>query len=168
MSMEQIYSVILVTFRYRKSLFVFIIAATIFFTLFIAIPVWTTPANTLSFQLNIFRTQDYVLMIFLAILTGFTMALQVYSYKLKKAKQVLSQSVLQSTASGGLGIFGSIIGTATCASCLATLFGLIGLGTGSVFFVLKNQTLFLLGAVITMFFSLYFSARKINKLCNSC
>lgn len=163
-------SAIAAALRDKKSLFAFIIAATAFFALFIAIPVWTIPANTLFFQLKTFRTQDYVLMTLLAILAGLTVALQVYGYKLKKSKQALSQSVLQSAASGGLGIFGAIVGSsaATCASCLASLFGLIGLGAGSVFFVLENQTPFLSGAVVAMFISLYFSARKINKVCNSC
>lgn len=165
--MKQMYSAILIALGDRKSVFVFITAAIIFLALFIAIPVWTVPANTLSFQLNIFRTQDYVLMMFLAILVGLNIALRVYAYKLKRA-QALSQAVLAGSASGGLGIFGAIAGTAICASCLATLFGVVGLGTGSVFFVLNNQTYFLLGAAVAMLVSLYFSARKINRVCASC
>jgi len=161
------YSAVSMALRDRKSLFVFIVSTTAFSVLFIAIPVWTTPSNTLSFQLQIFRVQDYILMISLAILTGLNITLQVYGLRLKKAK-ALSQSVLVGSTSGGLGIFGAMVGTATCASCLAFLLGLVGLGAGSVFFVLENQILFLVGAVVIMFVSLHFSARKINKICNSC
>lgn len=164
------YSAISTALRDRKSLFAFIVSAAAFSALFIAIPVWTTPSNTLSFQLKILRTQDYILMIFLAIIAGLNIALQVYGYKLKKAETLshLSQSVLTGSTSGGLGIFGSIAGTATCASCLASLLGLVGLGTGSVFFVLKNHMLFLVGAAVVMLVLLYFSARKINKVCSTC
>lgn len=161
------YSAVSMALRDRKSLFVFIVSTTAFSVLFIAIPVWTTPSNTLSFQLQIFRVQDYILMISLAILTGLNITLPVYGHRLKKAK-ALSQSVLVGSTSGGLGIFGAMVGTATCASCLAFLLGLVGLGAGSVFFVLENQILFLVGAVVIMFVSLHFSARKINKICNSC
>jgi len=67
-----------------------------------------------------------------------------------------------------MGIFGTVVGAAACASCLASLFGLIGLGTGSVFFVLQNQIYFFLGAIIAMLISLYFAARKVKRACDKC
>lgn len=165
--MKQIYSAISIALRDQKLLFIFAITSAIFFALFITIPVWTIPANTLSFQLKTFRTQDYFLMTFLSLVVGLNLVLQIYSLRQRKNKD-LPQSVLQSTASGGLGVFGAIIGTATCVSCLASLFALVGLGTGGVFFVLQNQTLFLLVAVLVILVSLYFAAKKVNKVCNSC
>ena len=94
--------------------------------------------------------------------------MQAYIWKKQKERRDISQSVVQGTVSGAMGIFGTVVGTAACASCLASLFGLIGLGTGSVFFVLQNQIYFLLGAIIAMLISLYFAARKVNKVCTSC
>lgn len=138
-----------------------------FFALFIVIPLITIPGNDLMFQLKIFRISDYFLMIFLAILVGLNLALQVYSFKQKRARNI-TQSVAGGAISGVSGIFGAIVGTAACASCLASLFGLVGLGTGSLFFVLKNQQLFLFGAITFMLISLYFAARKVNKVCISC
>ena len=142
--------------------------AVAFFALFIAIPVLTIPGNNVAFQLSIFGTWDYALMIFLALLVGLNLTLQVYSFRQKQDAKKFSQSVVSGTVSSLSGIFGTVVGTAACASCLASLFGLIGLGTGSVFFVLKNQSYFLLGAILLMLLSLYFVAQKINKVCNSC
>jgi len=101
-------------------------------------------------------------------LVGLNLALQVYSFKQRGGTQKIPQSVMGGTVSGLSGIFGAVVGTAACASCLASLFGIIGLGTGSVFFVLKNQSYFLIGAIAVMLISLYFAARKINKICQSC
>jgi len=161
--MENIYLAIKTVLRARISLLIFVVVAIVFFGLFVVIPVATIPGNTILFQLSIFRTQDYALMIFLAILTGLNFAMQVFSWRQGRAR---SQAVTQGAASGLLGVFGAVVGTAACASCLASLFALIGLGTGSVFFVLKNQSLFLGGAILLMLIAIYLSAKKVNKLCN--
>lgn len=106
-------------------------------------------------------------MLFLSILAGLNFALYWFALKQRKSRGI-TQSVAGGAASGIAGIFGAMVGTATCASCLAALFGVIGLGTGSVFFVLKNQSDFLLGAIALMLISIYFAARKVNKVCDSC
>jgi hypothetical protein len=166
--MKNIYLAIRTVFGERKYFLVFILLSVIFFSLFIVIPLITIPGNDLMFQLHIFRTRDYSLMAFLAILVGTNLALQVYNWQKQRVKQKLSRAVTKGVSSGVFGIFGAVVGTAACASCLASLFSFIGLGTGSVFFVLKNQTLFLLGAIVAMLVSLYFVSRKINKMCHSC
>jgi hypothetical protein len=166
--MQPIYFAIKQIIKKPSYLFLCVGIAVAFFALFIAIPVFTIPGNNLVFQLSIFRTQDYALMIFLAVLVGLNIAMQAYIWKKQRERGDISQSVVQGTVSGAMGIFGTVVGTAACASCLASLFGLIGLGTGSVFFVLKNQPYFLLGAVLLMLISLYFVAIKINRVCNSC
>lgn len=66
------------------------------------------------------------------------------------------------------GIFAAVVGTASCLSCLVALLGLVGLGVGSALFILKNQSYFLLGAIALMLISLYFAARKVDRVCNSC
>lgn len=165
--MNQIYLSISRTLKDKVSLAILIISASSLLILFIAIPVFTIPGNTLQFQLKTFRTQDYTLMLFLSVLAGLNFALYWFALKQRKSRGV-TQSVAGGTASGIAGIFGAMVGTATCASCLAALFGLVGLGTGSVFFVLKNQSYFLLGAIVLMLISIYFAARKVNKVCDSC
>lgn len=167
--MQQIYSAIRMVLKDRASLLVCMISAIVSLAIFIALPISTIPGNTLVYQLKIFRAQDYFLMLLLSILIGLNFALQAYGMKRRKINAgAVPQTVAGGMASGIIGMFGAMVGTATCASCLAFLFGLVGLGAGSVFFVLKNQVYFLSGSILAMIISLYFAARKVNKICNTC
>lgn len=166
---QQIYSAINKSLKDRGSFLVCTISAIIALAIFIALPIVTVPGNTLLYQLKIFRAQDYFLMLSLSILIGLNFALQIYGVKQQRITAGdVPQTVARGMMSGIIGMFGAMVGTATCASCLAFLFGLIGLGTGSVFFVLKHQIYFLGGSVLAMLISLYFAARKVNKICDTC
>jgi len=145
-----------------------VLIAVVFFGLFVYIPIATIPGNSLEFQLSIFSQKDYILMLLLAILVGLNFSLQIYSFNKQKEQYELVRSTGQVAVSGISGVFGSVVGTAACASCLTFLFGLIGLGTGSVFFVLNYQPYFLIGAIILLLISLYFASRKINGICERC
>jgi len=147
---------------------IFAITTIAFFGLFIAIPLVTIPGNDLMFQLKIFRTRDYFIMAFLAMLVGLNVVFQIHTFQQKREKKNLAQSTTAGATTGIIGVFAGVVGTAACASCLASLFGLVGLGTGSVLFILKNQSYFLLGAIALMTVSLYFAAKKVNKTCDSC
>ena len=70
---------------------------------------------------------------------------------------------------GGLGaLFAGIVGTAFCASCLAPLFAIFGIGFGGVIFVLEYRFYFVAGITLLMLITIYLTARKINKVCISC
>jgi len=166
--LQQIYSAIRQMFGERKYVFIVLLFALFFFGLFVFIPVVTIPGNTLAFQLSIFRMQDYFLMVFLAFLVGVNFSMNIYAWRKQRQSVNISKSAASGTAAGFGGSFAAIVGTATCASCLVYLFGIVGLGIGSVAFVLKYQTFFLFGAIALVVISLYFTARKINKVCNSC
>lgn len=167
--MQLIYSAVSKSLKDGVSLLICVLSAIISFAIFIALPVFTVPGNTLFYQLKIFRVQDYFLMISLAILIGLNFALQAYGMRQQRmSANRATKSVAGGMMSGIIGMFGAMVGTATCASCLAFLFGLIGLGAGTVFFVLQNQVYFLSGSVLAMFVSLYFASRKVNKICDSC
>jgi len=166
--MKQIYLAAINVFKERNYFLAFALIAILFFGLFVFIPVVTIPGNDLRFQLSIYSQRDYILMFLLAILVGLNFSLQIYTFKKQKEQHDFFNSAGQVAVSGVSGMFGAIVGTAACASCLAFLFGLIGLGTGSVFFVLNNQTYFLVGAIALMLVSLYFTARKVNGICEKC
>lgn len=166
--MKQIYLAIINVFKERNYFLAFLLISIVFFGLFIYIPVVTIPGNDLGFQLSIYSQRDYILMFLLAVLVGLSVSLQVYIFRKQKEERNLAQSTGQIAVSGISGVFGAIVGTAACASCLAFFLGLIGLGTGSVLFVLNNQSYFLTGAVIIMLISLYFTARKVNDVCETC
>lgn len=159
--LRQIYLPISTILKEKRYFLVFLIIAVIFFGLFIIIPVITIPGNSLAFQLEIFRSRDYILMFLLAILVGLNFSMNIYAWKKSKQSADISQSAASGATAGFGGAFAAIVGTAACASCLAFLFGIMGLGIGSVAFVLKYQTFFLLGAIALVLFSLYFTARKV-------
>lgn len=139
-----------------------LVLSLLFFGVFITLPVLTIPGNTLSYQLSLFRIQDYALMVILALLIGLNVTLRIYAMRQKDA---LVSSV-QGSFSGLAATFAAIVGTATCSSCLASLFLLLGLGTGAAFFVLEHQTIFLAGAILLVLASLYFSLQKAVGLCS--
>lgn len=168
MPIKQIYCAVSQTFKDKKSLTIFIASTLILLALLIAIPIWTIPGNTIEFQLKIFTVKDYVLMTTLAILAGLNFALYWYGLQLKKKGLAVTKSVAGVAVAGVAGIFGAIVGTAACASCLVSLLAIIGLGAGSTFFILENQSYFLLGAIGVMLASLYFAIRKVNGICKSC
>ena len=152
----------------KSRVLIFAITTIAFFSLLIALPLVTIPGNDLMFQLKIFRERDYFIMAFLAILVGLNVVFQIYTFQQKREQKNLAQSATAGATTGITSIFAGVVGTAACASCLVSLFGLIGLGTGSVLFVLQNQSYFLIGAIALMLVSLYFATRKINQVCTSC
>lgn len=136
--------------------------------LFVLIPVLSIPGNDLVFQLSIFRWQDYLLMLILAFLVGLNFSMNLYWQRKQKKLAGISKPTASGATVGISGAFAAIVGTATCASCLASLFAFFGLGMGSVAFVLQYQTFFLLGTITLMAISLDFTARKVLRICNLC
>lgn len=166
---QQVYFAISRSFKDKRSSLIGAVSAIISLALFIALPIITIPGNTLLYQLKIFRAQDYLLMLFLSVLIGLNIALQVYGMKQQKIHMAgVPKTVARGMLSGITGMFGAMVATATCASCLAFLFGLIGLSVGSVLFVLQHQVYFLGGSILAMLISVYFAARKVNKICATC
>lgn len=165
--MNQIRFAISQTLKDAGSRDVLVISAFLLFAFLVVLPVFTIPGNTLQFQLETFRVQDYVLMLLLSLLAGLNFSLYWFAAKQNKTDST-AQSIAGSMTSGAGGIFAAIVGTASCASCLAAAFALVGLGTGSVFFVLNNQSYFLLGSIALMLLSFYFAVRKVSRICTSC
>lgn len=155
-------------FKTKIYFLIFFVSAVVLFISLVIFPLFTIPGNTLAFQLKIFTAQNYLLMAFLSVLTGLNLAISWYSFKQQKEIFSASQSVATGAVSTITGIFGAVVGTASCLGCLVALLSFVGLGVGSALFILKNQSYFLLGAIALMIISLYFAARKVNKICDSC
>ncbi|MBI2024956.1 MAG: hypothetical protein HYT03_02645 [Candidatus Harrisonbacteria bacterium] len=142
----------------------FLILFSVFFALFVLIPVWTVAGNTLAYQLKIFTARDYAVLVLLSGLSSLFITMQVFVMKLRK-----KVAGLGGTVGGGLGaLFAGIAGTAFCASCLAPLFAIFGIGFGGVVFVLDYRWYFVVGVTALMLIAIYLMARKINKVCISC
>lgn len=134
------------------------------FALFVLIPVWTVPGNTLTIQLDIFTARDYAVLVLLSFLSSLFISMQIFV--MRERKKIAGAS----TAVGGVlgALFAGITGTAFCASCLAPLFAVFGIGFGGVIFVLNYRWYFVLAITLFMLVAIYLTARKINKVCTSC
>lgn len=144
-----------------KSLFA---AVSLFmFFLFVLIPTISIPGNTLLFQLSLFSPLDFSVTIFLSVLYAVFITMQVYAMRTQKKVT----GVATTTAGGAGALFAGISGTAFCASCLAPLFAFLGIGFGGVLFVLEYRLYFVLGITVLILIAIYFSARKVQKVCGN-
>lgn len=139
----------------------FIVATSAVFLLFIYAPARLIPGNDFLFQLQTLSVQDHVLLTLLSMLIGLSLVMQFYLWrKLRNAKKCLA-----SASSGIVGwcaaLLGSLFGTATCGACIAVLFGFLGFGT--VLFLIEYRVAFVVGSLILVFASLYFSSRYVNE-----
>lgn len=149
--------------RYRVWLVVLTI---IFMAAYIFIPVWLTPGNSISFQLQILGLRDYLFFVVLSFITALLMVMQVYIIRRSRERK----SVAAAVGSGGAGaysaLFGGLLATAACSSCVAALLGF--LGAGGVLFVVNYRWYFIAGAIALVFIALYFTARRVNGICEDC
>lgn len=151
---------------FKKTIYIFILLGVfaVMLGLFILIPVWTVPGNTLATQLSIFAPQDYLLLALLSSLSSLFLTLQIYVMSEKKKFRGTSTAI-----GGGVGaLFAGIAGTAFCASCLAPFFAIFGIGFSGVVFVLEYRLYFVAAITIFMLIAIYLTARKIGRNCSSC
>jgi len=155
-----------VVLKERKYLIGFITLSVAIFWLFIYIPVKNIPGNDFAFQLSIMSIQDKILTIILSILVALSLVMNIYAFRLKRSAKVGLSMVSQ--GGGGLfsGVVASIFGTATCAACVSSIFGFLGIG--GVFFLLEYRTHIVLISIVLLLISIYFTSAKVLGICKSC
>ena len=139
--------------------------ALVMLSLFILIPVWVVPGNDLSFQLSLFTPQDFILLAFLSSLNGLFITMQMYSIRMTQS----TISGISKSVSGGAGtLFAGVAGSAFCASCLAPLFALFGIGFSGVIFTLQYRFYIVAVIVAFMLVAIYLTSKKIVGTCEHC
>lgn len=166
MFLNTLFTAIKTVLTAKKYLLTFFILSPAVFFLFVLIPVTAIPGNDFAFQLSLFTPKDYTLLIVLAPLISLVMTMQVYIWRRNRDIKETLKSAGVGAAGSYSGVIATVFATASCSSCVAVLFGF--LGTGAVFFAVENRWLFVSLAIGLMLASLYFTARKINKVCISC
>lgn len=145
----------------RNYLLGFFISNIIFLSVFILLPTFLIPANSLAFQLSIFTIKDYLLLLSLSALSSLLIVMQIYVYK--KAKAIQSTKV---ALQGSSAIIAAIFGTASCSSCLAAIFGFLGIG--SVLFLIAYKNFIVAGSILIILISLYYASIKVKGVCDGC
>lgn len=137
---------------------------TIFIAAYLLLPIWLTPGNTLSFQLSLLRPSDYILFFVLSAVTALLVLMQAFLFL--RSKKGRAGAVGQGGVGAFSALFGGLLATAACSSCIAAVLGF--LGAGSIFFILENQPYFVYGAIALVLLGLYFSARRVQGYCEDC
>lgn len=150
----------------KRYLFGFLAAAFAMFWLLLYIPIKTIPGNDLAFQISILTPKDWFLFVSLPALTALSIVMNVYILKKKKSAQDSIAMVGQNGTGFLSGVIASVFGTATCASCVASIFGF--LGVGGVLFLVEHRTIITTGAIILMLISLYFTSKRVLNACKEC
>lgn len=136
------------------------------FLLFL-IPVKYIPGNSINFQAMFFKTNDYILIVILAILESLLLVMFFYLFTLTRRKAHLT-----TVGQGGIGMFSVIpaflFGTKVCPMCLAGIFGAFGISTGMVFPLLQYRQWVFAISIIILLISLYFVSKKVNGVCVKC
>ena len=132
---------------------------------FIYIPVRQITGNTFAFQTSIFTSKDWFLLISLSTLTSITLVMNIFAVG-NDLKNMKYGSTLGRGSVGILsGIAGSIFGpTATCAACVGTIFGF--LGVGGIFLLLKYRQAIVAFSILIMLFTLYYTSKRVLGICN--
>lgn len=144
----------------------FLTAAFAMFWLVLYIPIRTIPGNDLSFQISILTPKDWFLFTVLPALTALSIVMNIYIFQHKRSVQNGVSMVGQGGTGFFSGIVASVFGTATCAACVASIFGF--LGVGGVLFLLQYRTFITVAAIILLLISLYFTSKRVLNACESC
>lgn len=143
---------------------VFIILALV---LFVLVPVWSVPGNSVDFQLSLFTFENWVLFIVLALLIALLLTMQIFIFRRAKSAAIKAKSLgnaVTGAAGAYAGVLGGVFATAACSWCVAAVFGF--LGTGTVLFIAQNKFWAVLIAISIMIISLYFASKKVNNACD--
>lgn len=152
-------------FRERIYVAISVASSLVFLSLYLLVPVWTVPGNTIAFELGLLTLVDYALLGALALMTGVLLSLEVSALRRSRSNG------LRSAGEGSIGLVASLTGgVLTAASCgcgLGILLGIVGLGGGAIF-VATHQTAIVVGMLSVVTIGLYFSARRAAGLCATC
>jgi len=154
-----IYKAIKRTLSNRNYFLTFISISILFLAIVIFIPVFTIPGNDILFQLGIFTYWNYILMFSLSILISLMISMQIYDYNLKKSIKKAGGAVV----GGFSGFIAGVFGTASCASCVAAIFGFLGAGT--VFFLIQYQWYIVGISLIFILLSICLNSLSIERGC---
>lgn len=115
-------------------------------------------------QFALFTPLDLVILGLLTLISALYMTMQIYA--MRTGKKVRGVGATVGGAFGAL--FAGITGTAFCASCLAPLFAMFGIGFGGLLFLLEYWLYVVVGILALLFIALYLTARKIKRVCVAC
>ncbi|RMD50619.1 hypothetical protein D6827_03680 [Candidatus Parcubacteria bacterium] len=153
------------TFVYSLNRILFPFVSVLVFLLLVFIPVLTTPGNNFFFQLQLLRWYGIVLVIFLSFSSGLLAAMQYAINREVKAAYSLKNKAVQTTTVAGM-LFGALLSTLACSACYSSIIAAFGLG--ATLFIGKYRLYIIIFTVLTTFYAIYHSAKRLNNKCAAC
>ncbi len=152
---------------FRKPLYgiISIASALVFFSVYLLVPVWLVPGNTLALELSRMTALNYALLAALALMTGVLLSFELFAFRRSRTRS------LRAAGESGIGLVasftGGVLAAASCGCGIGILLGVLGLGGGALF-VAANQSYIVLAMLVVVAIGLYFSARRAAGLCVTC
>lgn len=126
-----------------------------FFLLYLYIPAWLVPGNTIKLELGLLTLRTGILLAALALVTGVLWTLQTYLF--------INRGAIKGAATCSIGFLSSIAGGVAAASCgcgYAIILGVFGLA-GAAPFMLAHETLVVLVLLIFVATGLLLTVRNL-------
>lgn len=154
------------TLRWRWGLLVLLGGGPLLFWLFLILLVKTTPGNDLAFQLQLFRLPHYLLLGTLSLLLALLLAMQLYVIRQRWEARMIAGAVGRGGIGGLPALLATILGTASCSACVASIFGWLGIG--GILFLLEYRWWFVAASLVLMGVTIVLTARTIEHACAAC
>lgn len=148
----------------RKYGLISMVVALLFLWLFVFLPIWLVPGNDFAFFVSMTLWWHWLLLVVLALCTGLLVSLQWFVFD--KTKHISVRASSSTLASAMTSFVAGLFVTATCASCISTLFAF--LGVSSIFFLIQYQWYLVGFSLLLTFAALVFTIRRVNTDCKRC
>lgn len=161
---DEIRNALLLVFFERKYAFVALLATLLMAFIYIFIPVFVTPGNTLEFFLSVTPWWGLLIIFALAALMGLLIAMQYYV--IRNTRRSKKREIGSGLGAAATSIVSGIFATATCAACVGALFSFVG--TSGIFFLLEYRWEITALGFAMVLLSIFLTARRINNHCEVC
>ncbi|MBI2675166.1 MAG: hypothetical protein HYX24_01810 [Candidatus Aenigmarchaeota archaeon] len=149
----------------RKHLAVAVATMAIMVLLSVYIPVLTIPGNTIEFQLSLLTWDTIILTLIFSGLVGISIGMHAYVSAVKISNK--GRAVIKTGGTGFVGVVATLFAGKLCPLCLATIFGLLGLGASSALFVFSYKAEIMALSLVLLLASIYLAGRRISA-CENC
>lgn len=148
-------------FRSWKYTLFFAAFTLLFIAMYVGVPIYTVPGNTLAFWLSEITPLSLVLMLLTAMGIGLLLSMHVYLYRC--AHGIQPKEAGAGTIATITGFVTGLFASATCAACIGGLLSFIGFPT--VLLLLQYRVELALLSLALIVVSLHYTARRFYKAC---
>ena len=127
----------------------------------IGIPVFFTEGNSLSFQLSIMSTTDFLVVLMFAALFGISLIMQLHTLRLSRST---GTSLGKGASSSVFSLIGAVFSANICPACVMTVLGIFGIGGSSAIAIVSYTTEILLVSMTLMLVITLTTSRRLMKM----